>query len=170
MVHLYQCLACEHAGMNVQFMMTFCWGNGCGIKYLSQQRAVTWTVCDDARRRGSGRPLGPCGSPSTGNSSTSTLLGRTMSWARVWASQQNYQDTVWRDRCWWAGNVVSLVLYFRFYSLTKHVKDQRSHHSARCHLLLEILILFISQEQIQPLLLHLTQGSNGSDYTHSRLT
>lgn len=94
--------------------MTFCCGNSCGIKCLSQQRVVTWTVCADVRRRGSGRPSGPWGSPSTGNSSTSTLPGLTTSLARVWASQQSFQDTVWQDRCWWAGNVVSLVFCVYF--------------------------------------------------------
>lgn len=90
--------------------LTFSRGNSGGFKCLSQQTAVTWTVCAGARRRGSGRPSGPWGSPSTGNSSTCTSPGLTTSSPRVWASRQDYPDTAQRDRCWWAGSVVSLIL------------------------------------------------------------
>lgn len=82
-----------------------CSGNSCGTKCFFQQRAVMWTACADARRRGSRRRSGPSGSPLTGSSSTSTLLDPPMSYPR--ASWQKYQDTVWQDRCWWAGSVVS---------------------------------------------------------------
>lgn len=121
--------------------MTFCCGNSCGIKCLSQQRAVTWTVCADVRRKGSGRPSGPWGSPSTGNSSTSTLPGLTTSSARVWASQQSFQDTVWQDRCWWAGNVVSLFLCVYFLCNAEINLNVRWCQASP---LLEILMVFIS--------------------------
>lgn len=94
--------------------MEFCTGNSCGIKCFSQQRAVTWTVCADAQRSDSGRPSGPWGSPSTGNSSISTLLGLTTNYPRIQTSQLNWQDTVWEHRCWWAGNVVSNVFSVYF--------------------------------------------------------
>lgn len=145
MVQLCECLG-KHPGMSVHFTIGVgdCCGNSCGIKCLSQQRAVTWTACADAQRRGSGRPSGPWGSPSTGNSSTSTLPVRTTSSARVWASRLSCRDTVWQDRCWWAGNVVSwgFCNYFLLYTCQRSGDGPLSQAS----LILEILMLFISQE------------------------
>lgn len=105
-------LACEHPFRHKVLEAKHCSRNRCSIKCFSQQRAVTWTVCADAQRRGSGRPSGPWGNPSTGNSFIYTLPGRIMSFPRIRSHRQTWQDTVLEDRCWWAGSVVSLLLRF----------------------------------------------------------